>query len=96
MAWEWLVSAKVTLILHNNGLFSSVHFNTLLNTRFSEVLGLLEEVAFLVRAEGVLRRWRISTNFLEDWSGNVEASFAEFHCCSRLGQITTFCNTETL
>jgi len=46
MAWEWLVSAKVTLILHNNGLFSSVHFNTLLNTRFSEVLGLLEEVAF--------------------------------------------------
>jgi len=46
MAWEWLILAKVTLILHNNGLFSSVHFKTLLSTSFSEVVGLLEEVAF--------------------------------------------------
>jgi len=31
----------------------------------------------------------------DDWSGNDETSFAEFHCCSRHDQISTFNRTET-
>ena len=31
----------------------------------------------------------------DDRNGNADTSFAEFHCCSRHGQISTFRTTET-
>jgi len=46
-------------------------------------------------AGDVFWRWRTSATVPDDRSGNAETSFAEFRGCSRYGQISMFCRTET-
>ena len=79
--------------------FSSVQFDTLFNTRFSEVVGLLEKVEFQSTPKlsfGGGGRTQMFRKTLPGYrSGNTEISFAEFRCCSRHGQISTFHRTET-
>jgi len=77
----------VSVLEHTDLQFSSVQFDTLFNTRFSEVAGLLEEVCFqstpkLSFGDGGRAQMARET-VPDDRSGNAETSFAEFRCCSR-------------
>jgi len=60
---------------------SSVQFDTLFNTRFPEVAGLLESTLKLPFGGG-RRAQMIRTTVPDDQSSNAETSFAEFRCCS--------------
>ena len=76
---------------------SSVQLDTLLNTRFSEVVGLLEEVGFrphqnctVEMTEGE-RRKSVADGRCDD----VQASFAEFRRCSAHCQVAMLHRPET-
>jgi len=81
-------------------LFNTVQFDTtLFNTRFSEVVGLLEDVGFQsmpkLSFEDRRRAQMVCKTVPDDRSGNAETSFAEFRCCTPHGQISTFRRKET-
>jgi len=72
--------------------FSSVQFNALFNTRFSEVVWLLEEAGFQFTPKPSFgdrgQAQMVRKTVPDDRSGNAETSFAKFICCSRHGQIS--------
>jgi len=89
----------VSVLEYTDLQFTSVQFDTLFNTRFSEVAGLLEEVGFqstpkLSFGDGGRAQMARKT-VPDDRSGNAETSFAEFRGYSRYGRISTFHRTET-
>jgi len=80
-------------------MFGSVQLQTFVNTRLSEVEGLLEVAGLHSTPElsfgyggWVQMVWK---SVPDDWSGNAETLFAEFRCCSQHDQISTFHRTET-
>ena len=78
---------------------SWVQFNSLFNTRFLDVVGLLEEADF--RSTPQLSVWdggraqMFQKTVPDDLSGNAETLFAEFRCYSQRSQISMFRRTKT-
>jgi len=86
-------------VMEKTAHMSSVEFDTVFNTTFSDIVGLLEAVGFQSRPKLFFgdgeRAQMFRKTVPDDRSGNAETSFVEFRCCSQHDQISTFCRTET-